>query len=187
MRAIKFATMGVAALALVGCSTTQIRTDFDPRTSFRGLHTYQWIHQPVRTVRHPALNSPLVRARIENAVDGQLASRGYRRVDAGTPDFKIAFYIIADEKIDLSSTNYGYGYGYGYYGHGYNYGYPSTTYAEPFLEGTLVLDVIDPETNEVMWRGWATTDLDDNPEPQEVDRYVRMSVKKILERFPPDE
>lgn len=186
MKAVRFVVMGLAALAVIGCSTTKIRTDFDPRASFRELRTYRWVDQAVRTVRHPALNSPLVGARIQNAVDGQLAARGYRRVDADIPDFKIAYYIIADEKVDLYSEDRYYGYGGRYYHHGFPGPYiESTTYADPFLEGTLVLDVIDPASNEVIWRGWATKNLDEDPKPQEVDRYVKAAVKKILDRFPP--
>jgi hypothetical protein len=113
-----------------------------------------------------------------------LASRGYRRVESAEPDFRIAYHIIADEKVDIYSDQ---DYGYRYY-----YGYPgpyveSTTYAEPYLEGTLVLDIMDPESNTVMWRGWATTDLDDNPKPKQVQRYIQVAVKRILDRFPPEE
>ena len=186
-RAAKLSVMGLAALTIAGCSSTQIRTDFDPRASFRAMRTYQWVDQPVTTARHPAMNSPLVAERIQNAVDAQLAAHGYRRVEITPPDFKITYYMIADEKVDISTTNGGYGYGHRYYNN-YYYGYPyagSTTYADSFLQGTLVLDVIDPETNDVIWRGWATKDLDDNPTPEEVDRYVKNSVRRILERFPP--
>ena len=49
----------------------------------------------------------------------------------------------------------------------------------------LVLDVLDARTGELIWRGWATKSLDDNPTPETVQKYVKAAVEKILEKFPP--
>ena len=49
----------------------------------------------------------------------------------------------------------------------------------------MVLDVVDARTNELIWRGWATDELDDDPTPEAVQKYVREAVEKILEEFPP--
>jgi hypothetical protein len=50
--------------------------------------------------------------------------------------------------------------------------------------GTLVIDVIDPASNELLWRGWAEGALFDvrtGPSQEEVDEVVN----RVLERFPP--
>ena len=73
---------------------------------------------------------------------------------------------------------YGYGYGYGY---GYRYG----GYVDEYLEGTLVIDIIDPVANEVIWRGWASDAMDADPDPSRVRKYVNEAVTEILARFPP--
>ncbi len=49
----------------------------------------------------------------------------------------------------------------------------------------MVLDVVDARTNELTWRGWATDELDDDPTPEAVQKYVKAAVDKILEKFPP--
>ncbi len=49
----------------------------------------------------------------------------------------------------------------------------------------MVLDVVDPRTNELIWRGWATDELEDNPTPEAVRKYVNAAVEKILEKVPP--
>ena len=56
---------------------------------------------------------------------------------------------------------------------------------DEYLQGTLVLDIIDARTNELIWRGWANTVLDHDPEPEEVHMYVNEAVRKMLEEFPP--
>jgi hypothetical protein len=53
-----------------------------------------------------------------------------------------------------------------------------------YLEAQLVLDVVDARTNELIWRGWATDDLDGNPRAEAVQQYIEEAVEQILERFP---
>ena len=102
---------------------------------------------------------------------------------------------------------YGYGGPYGYSGSRYRgsfglslyggrsfrpyygsyYGYPGAGYAgrvSEYLEGTLVLDITDVRTKEVIFRGWATKSLDSNPSPKQVRKYVTEAVDEILEDFP---
>ncbi len=87
---------------------------------------------------------------------------------------------------------YGYGYhGRGYGGHGYDYGGyygrgygGGGSYLRTYKEGTLILDFVDPETMQLIWRGWATFAFDD---PDKAARYVNKAVKKILKKFPPQD
>ncbi len=76
----------------------------------------------------------------------------------------------------------GYG-GYGYRGLGYGPYYGASGVGE-YLEARLVLDVVDARTNELIWRGWATDDLDGNPHAEAVQQYIEEAVEQILERFP---
>ena len=116
-----------------------------------------------------------------------------------------------DGSYGYGSYGYGpYGYGFGSYGYSpysyrrsfglsyfggrrfspYYYGYPGAGYAgtgrvHEYLEGTLVLDIIDVRTEEVIFRGWASKSLSSDPSPENVRKYVAEAVKEILEDFPP--
>ena len=183
MKAIYTAAVAVAVIGLVGCSTTKLRTDYDQRFSFRDLRTYQWLDKRVRTARNPAVNSPLVQERIQRAVDIELLRLGFEKASSREPDFLITYHVIADDKYELSIyDDYSY---YGYFGHHGRPHYGSTIYADKYLEGTLILDIIDAETKKLIWRGWATKALDDNPKPENVQMYVNKAVRKILKEFPP--
>ena len=102
--------------------------------------------------------------------------------------------------------SYGYGGGYGYSpflyrrsfglshfgGRGfspyYGYsgaGYAGTRYVHEYLQRTLVLDITDVRTEEVIFRGWAKKSLDSDPSPEAVRTYVDKAVEEILEDFPP--
>ena len=64
--------------------------------------------------------------------------------------------------------------------------FTSTVQVREFLEGTLILDVVDTRTNELVWRGWATGALAHNPKPDRVSMYVTEAIADILERVPPE-
>ena len=170
----------------------------------------------------PGLDCPVVKRHIRDAVEGELGRMGYRKLTSDTPDFRIAYSVIVEER--LRTNGYGYGsYGYGSYGlgsYGYGgpygsprssyrgsfgfslyggrylrpyygsyYGYPGAGYGgaggvRAYLQGTLVLDIIDVRTEEVIFRGWARESLHSDPSPKRVRMYVTEAVEKILKDFP---
>ena len=193
-----------AVLALAGCATLQVRTDYDPEASFTQLSTYDWVDREADASGDPALNSPLLQRHIRDAVEGELGRMGYRKVTSETPDFRIAYRVMAEEKSRVDRS-YGYagpyvypGYFYpGYFGYRfyggrsftpyYRYsgaGYAGTGRVREYLRGTLVLDIIDVRTDEVVFRGWAIKSLHHDPRPDKVRMYVDEAVEKILENFP---
>ncbi len=227
-----------AVFALAGCATLQVQTDYDPDVSLTDLSTYDWVDQEADASGDPAMDSPLLKRHIRDAVDSELGRMGYRKVTSGTPDFRIAYSVIAEEKTrNDGSYGYGsYGYGsrgygsrgygsYGYrsypfgsYGYGGPYAYPRSSYRGSFgfslyggrylrpyygssygypgagyagtgrvresLEGTLVLDITDVRTEEVIFRGWARKSLHSDPSPEKVRMYVTEAVEEIFEDFP---
>ena len=209
-----------AVLALAGCATLQVRTDYDPEVSFTQLSTYDWGDREADGSADPAVNSPLLERHIQDAVESELGRMGYRKVTSDTPDFRIVYRVTAEEKSRIDGS-YGYGsYGFGSYGFGgpygysrlYNrghfgfslyggrylrpysgyYGYPGAGYGyggtgrvREYLRGTLVLDIIDVRTDEVVFRGSARKSLDLDPDPKKLRMYVSEAVEKILKDFPP--
>ena len=188
----------VAVLAFAGCATVQVERDYDPDVSFEGLQTYTLIEQAGRSTGHPAVSSPLVDRRIRFAIELELDAMGFRRVTSGDADFKVAAHVVAEERIDVTTldrygyNNYGYRtYGYRRFGHPRYYGYGvsgiiTRDYVREYVEGTLILDIIDGDKNELIWRGWASKALAHEPRPEKVDEYVFEAVGKILEGFPPE-
>ena len=66
------------------------------------------------------------------------------------------------------------------YGYGTGVGYGrSVTYDE----GTLILDVIDPPSQQIAWRGFGTSQSRD---PQLDAERLRVTVTEIVKHFPPE-
>ena len=71
-----------------------------------------------------------------------------------------------------------------FYGFGYGFS-PGAGYVRQDLRGTLVLDIIEVSSDEVIYRGWASKALDLDPRPEMVRMYVDEAVAEILADFPP--
>ena len=54
-----------------------------------------------------------------------------------------------------------------------------------YLRVTLVLDIIDVRTEEVVFRGWERKSLRSDPKAKKVRKFVTKAVAEILEDFPP--
>lgn len=93
----------VAVLASAGCATLQVERDYDRDVSFEELETYTLLEQTGTSIGHPAVSSPLVDRRIRAAIERELDATGFRRVTSGDADFKIAAYIVAEERLDVAT------------------------------------------------------------------------------------
>jgi hypothetical protein len=121
--------------------------------------------------------SGLVAQRIRKAVDAELEKEGLA-VTEGDPDLLVAFHTGVKDKINV--TDWGYSYGDYYWGWG---GRQIDVYQ--YQQGSLVVDLIDFQTKELVWRGWAQKTLDENPTPQKTDRTIQEAVSKMFQRYPP--
>ena len=194
-----------AVLILAGCASLQVRTDYDPGASLTSLSTYDWNGGEVDAGSNPAVNNPLLGTHIRDAVESELDRMGYRKVTSGTPDFRIAYRVTTQEKARVVGSGYAgsYSYGRSYYPgrYGfrwfggrffspYGYGYSGAGYAgagrvREYLRSTLVLEITDVRTGEVIWVGWASKSLDSDPRPEKVRMYVDEAVTEMLADFPP--
>lgn len=176
-------------LSLAGCMTISTSTDYDPSANFSGLKTYDWAGpQPI--TGNPRLDSDILHARIRTAVERELAAKGFEKAAGGAPDFKVAYHVGLEEKLDVTSFTY-YDYGYpSYYRGGFGFGpsaaWPQTeTHVYQYEEGTLLLDVVNPETKELMWRGTAKAEVDPGQSPEKKEARINKAVQKLLAQFPP--
>ena len=151
-----------------GCSGITTNANIAPGANLAQYHTYGW-YAPPRPGESPGEQQ--VRVALEN----QLAQKGLVPATNGRPDFLVAYHATRQQKVAVT-PGYGYGYGYGY---GLYSGMPS---AYTYTEGTLIVDFIDPKTNQAFWRGTASGVLNhpNNPDPQKIDT----AVAKLMKRYP---
>jgi hypothetical protein len=125
--------------------------------------------------------SEIMLRRMYVAVDGELAAKGFTRTDADGADFLMAYHTGTQDRQQYDT----YGYGAGSWWGGYWGGGMTTTTVRTYTEGTLILDVIDGERNELIWRGSASKTIDEMDSPEQREKTVQEAVGKLLKDFPP--
>jgi hypothetical protein len=165
-------------LALTACGTIDTHTDSNPRlaSEMARWRTYAWL--PAPEGGDPMIDNDIVRARVQDAVDRDLARFGFR-VDNANPDFLVGWTAGIEERVDVDwgSTHYGYGWG-GWYD---DY---APMYVDEYAEGTLILDFVDADRNELGWRGVAEGRLRDSGPDMPTAPEIKEAVHEILEEFP---
>ncbi len=185
---------GIFLMAVItGCSTVLVQSDYDREINFTNFHTFDWTTQSENAGSNADQRITLFERRLKKSVDKELTANGFQKQTAERPDFLIAYSIQVEDQVNVLSGGYGYGaYGYGGYGHGYGhhrYGYRSRYYggSRLYAEVTLVLDFVDPESNNVIWRGLYKDEIDESGILIMTEDKITKAVKKILKEFPPDQ
>ena len=175
----------VAAASLFGCATMAVTSDHDPNANFTGLKTYTWLPKPEGDGADPQHGNPLMDAYIRKSIENALAAKGYTPV-SGTADFQIGYHASRADKQSVQAVNTYYGYGRGWYGPGMMAPRVATTQVYEYVEGTLIIDIVDPAARKLIWRGSAQAELNRNPSTEEKQHNVDAAVEKILKQFPPE-
>lgn len=161
----------------------RVQSDYDPAVKFEGLRTYSWIKTEEKPAADPRLGDPLLDKRIRDLVERQLATQGYDTSSTTTPDFMVSYHVALEKKLAVSTMNdyYGYRAGWGWsYGAGTGRVVPES-YVYEYEQGSLIIDIVNPRTHELMWRGAAQAEV----KPGKGREQLAEAVRRILERFPP--
>jgi hypothetical protein len=171
------------AAVLCGCASVKVTTDYDPSASFSAYKSYAWLPEPTEKTGDIRVDNPLLHTRVRDAVEAELALKGYEKLAGGKPDFFIGYHLSLTTKLDVTRMNNYYGYGVGRrWGAA---GVPETVVTE-YEVGALVLDVVDAKREKLVWRGSGQRRVQESPTPEETTRRVREAVAEILKRFPPE-
>jgi hypothetical protein len=155
----------------LACSTLTTAVDYDHTVSFSQFHTFQLAD---------GMKDPVTftQKRIETAVTGALTAKGWQPVSTN-PDILVYTHVTLSQQKQWTATSMGGGFGYrGWGGMG-----GQTTATETNIPiGTLVVDLVNPKTHELVWRGMATNQVSGTGEDQ---GKVQEAVTALFQKFPP--
>jgi hypothetical protein len=172
----------VAVIALCGCSTVRVTTDWDPEADFSKFRSFGWLHEQQPATGNFRLDNPLLDARIRAAVDRTLEQRGYVKVADAGADFVVGYHLGLERELDVRTMNTYYGYGRG--NRWGAVGYPQTQVRE-YERGTLVIDIADVDARMLVWRGSGSRRLSNRSSPEKSTQVIDKAVAEILAKFPP--
>jgi Domain of unknown function (DUF4136) len=169
--------MGMMLLFAARLSAGQVKTDYDRDARFGQYKTYTW--EQVKT------QNPLDVDRIKSGVNAALAAKGWTQVDTGG-DVSIMAMEMTRNQQTLNTFYDGFGGGWGWRrfgGGGFGGLGEATTTTETYKVGTLVVDLFDAKTKQLLWRGNSSDTLSNNSNKniQNLDK----DVEKMFKQFPP--
>jgi hypothetical protein len=184
MRILRTVISFTIVLFVTACSSTRIQTDYDQQADFSSYSTFAW-YQPEENDRSPTEGpNQLVDRRIRGAISENLRAKGLSQNEPNAADLVVTYYASLGSRLHFHTTGWGYGWGWGpYWGYGYGFwpGWTHTT-VHTYHEGTIIIDIVDRNKNQLVWRGVGTRALG---KKSHSDEKIEQSMARILEGFPP--
>jgi hypothetical protein len=161
-------SLGLAVLLVAATASASVKVETEPGADFSDYRTYAWKEGA------PALYAQ-IQQKIVESIDRELSERGLTRVEG---------------EADLYVTTYAHGAGQGhvvtdkgFWGRDEGLGGVATVSSvQVSSAGTLVVYLIDAETEKPVWRGWAEKTMGDNP--SKALRKVEKVIRKLFREYP---
>lgn len=176
---MKYLLFIVMVISITSCSSVKVAYDYDKQVDFTKYKTYS-LGEDVAKMPVDDLN----RGRIITAVEKELAAKGFTKSES--PDVIIDIFITAKKRTEAVANTSGPG-GYGYYGrYGYGGGFSTTTVSyNDYLDGTLLINMVDKSTEKITWQGRGTKTLDEDASASKREQNINYAVKQIFTNYPP--
>lgn len=146
----------------------KVTVEFDQNADFTRFKTFA-IRAGQLNSRNPALNSELVKKRIEADIVRDLTARGLTNA-AGPSDLNVRYHLGTARKSEIERYPAGWR------------GYGTRVVRVPYTEGTLVIDLRDPATHSLVWRAIAREEKSD---AAKIEGKLDKMVEKSISKYPP--
>jgi len=166
-------SQGMRAVLLILFATTsvfaqKVTIEFDQAVDFAKFKTFA-IRDGQLNSKNPALNSELVKKRIDADIERFLTTRGLALV-SGHSDLNVRYRLGSARKLEVEEYPAGWR------------GWGTRVVRVPYTEGTLVIDLRDPSTRSLVWRAIASVEKGD---ATKIEPKLDDMVKKSFEKYPP--
>jgi Domain of unknown function (DUF4136) len=175
---MKAAVLVLGMTLIAGSSTAFASTHSEYTKSYplQTLKTFAFKDQH-RISRDPLANNEIWANDVKGAIRRNLADRGFAETTSGRPDFYVAFYVGLQDRYDIQSMGYGVPFFHRRGWWGWPRGYD--VWAVPYTQSTLIVDVIDARTNQLVWRGYDSGTLNSGKPEKTLDAAVDHVISKL--------
>ncbi len=169
--------VGVALITTACGIAMMAGADFRPNLDFGRYNTFGWDEAAVgRTGDVRLENNPFFEARLHEAIDRELSTRGIR-YDESSPALLLHYHLSVGDHIEVYEADPESGYPASEFGAG--------TEVLQYEQGTFVVHFIDAETNEDLWIGWAQGDIGAAlADSRKMREWVNEAVALMFDDFP---
>jgi Domain of unknown function (DUF4136) len=163
------------AVCLTGCSM-KIYSDYDHSISIKKYKTFGWPDHEKMDIKNNTLYNAQTEKIIWREVALQLNKKGYQFSEL-QPDLRMHYHIVS-ENWAITPDPFGYSYD--------SYWINREIHLYELREGTLIIDLVDPKTDFLIWRGWVVN-FKNEKKPRQIESQIIKATQKIFETFPVQE
>lgn len=181
---LKSIILAASVLILSACTNTP-DWDYDKSVEFANYKTFAWsADADLKNNDGNAYQiNDLMEKRVRNAIIEAMLKHNIKLVETKNADILVNYHASVDSKIETDSFNTSYTARWNYWG----FGYQTQTHTREYDVGTLVIDVIDKTSNQLIWRGAKEGRLRNKQTPEQRTTSANKTVSAILANFPPSE
>ncbi|HEY9004894.1 DUF4136 domain-containing protein [Ohtaekwangia sp.] len=174
-----------ALMLLSAAAMAQVHVDFDKHIDFKKYKTFKFESgKVIRKLGVTDTDNRFMDANVKEAVTRDLEAKGLTPSDTH-PDLIITYLAGAREKQEVQNyiSNPGFFYPYyRFYGLGGWWGPQwNNFWVSRYEEGTLIIDILDARTDQLVWRSYAVAQINNFNEA----KFVEKEVSKSFKHFPP--
>ena len=162
---------------LTSCSSVKVVSDYDTKVDFSTYKTFAFYKKGI----DKASVSDLDKKRIMRAIENELIEKGFTKSE--NPDLLISIFTKSREQVNVTDNNLGYGFGWGY--NPWFFGSTNLNINQ-YTEGTLFIDFIDKNKNELIWQGIGSGAMKMSNIDKKEER-INDFVNKIILAYPPNQ
>ncbi|MBD3655149.1 MULTISPECIES: DUF4136 domain-containing protein [Marinobacter] len=166
----------VLMLLMLGGCASNVVTDYDSTTVFGNYTTWSFAGD---NSQQGFLS--LDGARVESAVEREMNRKAMRRVDAGDADLLVAYRVVKEERLEQIGVGFGLGFGHDRFG----WGLASAPPVREIEEGKLVVELVDNQTERVVWRAASRRYLNEDQSPEYRRELIDEVVAEMFTKYPP--
>jgi hypothetical protein len=176
MKALMIGLCICLILSVIPALAQSVKSDYDTSYDFSKWKTYDFA--PIQTQKTFLQNS-LNEKRLKTEAESDLNANGFLKAGTGKPDFLIAPTIAGRPVTTMESRSLP-----PVVAPNGRRGGPGATVPVPrrSFEATVMLDFLDPVTNQLIWRGLATDPID----PAKPEKLIKKGVEKVIKQFMKD-
>ena len=169
--------LGILAVGAAPASAQKVKIDYDRNFDFSTLKTYAWkVHPAIEgdLELRQSVGAELVRM----AVSRHLLDMGFVPTEEEFADFYVTGFGTRGRRSEISGAIGGWYNSGPYYMQGWQ-----TVMIRNYMEGTLILDIVDAKTRQLAWRAYCQGAVSN---PSKRDKVVDKALKKAFKNFPPE-
>lgn len=172
---MRWIVAGLIALALAGCAANVV-TDYNHAAVFGHYATWAFAEDAGE-----GTFVSLDGSRVQRAVERELNRKAMRQVPADEADLLVNWQIVEEERLEQTGVGLGFGFGSGHFG----WGVAAPPPVREVHEGKLVVELVDTDTRQVVWRAASRRYLRESQSPETRSRLIDEVVSEMFSKYPP--